>query len=212
MGPQIKEKRLGNSGSSLHWLFSLSVCSFSYNGACGSQYSIDELGLARWLRRYGELLTPINSQRLKMLLKMSVRLWYWPSVRSKKTWRTIYSTVKKDKNKTKISQWRLLWHKHINAQKLFRSIDPPLIFWEENFYWITNVWYPHGLSISIDLFRVDWQSFYFSVAWHNYENSVLNCVFSVDLVFKEELNLMLVKLVKVWWVWANRHWFLFQNT
>ena len=29
------------------------------------------------------------------------------------------------------------------------------------------------------------------------------------LVCKEELNLLLVSLVKVRWVWANRHWFPF---
>ena len=38
-------------------------------------------------------------------------------------------------------------------------------------------------------------------------------VFSVGLVGKEELNLMLVELVKVRvrWVWAKRHWFLFYH-
>ena len=38
----------------------------------------------------------------------------------------------------------------------------------------------------------------------------LECVFSVYLVFKEELNLLLVNLVKVQWILTIRHWFPFQ--
>ena len=34
-------------------------------------------------------------------------------------------------------------------------------------------------------------------------------VFSVELVCKEELNLILVNQVKVRWVWAIRHWLFF---
>ena len=47
--------------------------------------------------------------------------------------------------------------------------------------------------------------------WIFFQTFSWTVVFSVDLVCKEELNLMLVKLVKVWWVWAIRHWFLFYH-
>ena len=54
-----------------------------------------------------------------------------------------------------------------------------------------------------------WVPSWLGESWKESKQSIN---FSVYLVFKEELNLMLVNLVKVRWVWAIRHWFSFQNT
>ena len=90
----------------------------------------------------------------------------------------------------------------------------------ENFRWLISIWVKFLKHlINFDLL-IQWlQNFFTPRPTTKFFWSFLNVgipkeniffnhhlwsiVFSIDLVSKEELNLMLVKLVKVRWVWAN---------